>query len=94
MFWKKDKRKQDIIGPGKRAGISVPLPHDAKGTEVVTQYGDEFGNEYETRITFDLKNRKIVKQEHKMIKKVKDLPEGDQPRLVLDENSINWPDIT
>ena len=83
------------IAPGKTGGISLPLPLDAKGADkvrVVLQYEDEFGNEYETEIFFYLKTRKI-KQEFRVVKKVKDLPAGDEPKLVLDENSINWPDI-
>lgn len=89
----KDKHKPIILEPGKMVGIDLPIPRDTESTELVIGYGDEFGNEYETRITFDLKNRKIVKQEHRVIKKVKELPAGDEPKLVLDEKKINWPDI-
>lgn len=89
----KDKHKLNKIGPGESVGMSVPLPRNVKVVEQVIRYGDEFGNEYEMRATFDLKNRKIIKQENRVVKKVKELPEGYEPKLVIDENSINWPDI-
>ncbi len=90
----KDKHKLNTIEPGKTARMSIPIPLDAKGpAEVVIRYGDNFGNEYETRATFDLKNRKIIKQEYKVVKKVKELPAGDEPKLVIEDDGINWPDI-
>lgn len=91
-LWPLKKRKVFKIGPGENFKIRTPVPINADNAEFIFNYGDQFGNEYETRVTFNLKERKILKQDFKIIKKVKDLP-GDVPKLIIDEDSIIWPEL-
>lgn len=57
--------------------------------EVIQTYDDEHGNKYETRATVNFKERKIIKQEFKKLKVVKDV--GDKhPKILIDEKVIDW----
>lgn len=88
-------RKRKTVGllrPGESMRVNSPIPMDAKGAIIVINYGDEFGNEYETRCTLDFKEKKVIKQEFIVTKKVKEI--GDVPKLELNENNINWPDLS
>ena len=51
-----------------------------------------YGNKYQTLYTLDFKQRKVISQEFKIVKKIKDI--GDEiPKLVIDESTIDWPDL-
>lgn len=82
------------IGAGESVQLSTPLPIGAETGKIVIGYDDEFGNKYETMAVLNFKERRIVKQEYKIIEKVKDLGEGEMPKLVIEEDSIHWPEIT
>lgn len=81
------------IRAGESVQLSTPLPVDAEIGKIVIGYDDEFGNKYETMAVLNFKERRIVKQEYKIIEKVKDLG-GEIPKLVIEEDSIHWPEIT
>lgn len=84
--------KVDKIGkiePGESACMEVSIPMKAAdGTGYIRMnYNDEYGNTYETRVLIDLKNLKVLKQEYRKVKIVKDV--GDNiPKLVIDEKSL------
>lgn len=83
----KEKFKLGEIKPGESAYIGGIVPKGDFG-EMVLNYGDKYGNEYETRVIINFKEKKIIKQEFKKLKVVKDI--GDNyPKLELDENSID-----
>lgn len=97
---KKKEMKDDTIleklGPGESANVRlIGSPMDKDTFEkvctgkIVMDYSDKFGNEYQTEAIIDLKKRKIIKQEYRIVKKVKDIGD-DIPKLEIDENSINW----
>ena len=77
------------IGPGESVWAQVSLPiKAADGTGYIhVDYDDEYGNTYETRVLVDLKKLKVLKQEYRIVKIVKDV--GDNiPKLVIDEKSL------
>lgn len=84
----------ETIKAGASVQLSTPIPVDAETGKIVLEYDDEFGNKYETTAIINFKERRIVKQEYKIIEKVKDLGEGEMPKLVIEEDSIHWPEIT
>lgn len=99
-FGKKNKEMIDDtilekLGPGESANAILTGFMDKDTFEkactgkIVMDYSDKFGNEYQTEAIIDLKKRKIIKQEYKIIKKVKDIGD-DIPKLEIDENSIHW----
>lgn len=81
--------KIEKIRPGESiwAQVSVPIKA-ADGTGYIhANYDDEYGNTYETRVLIDLKKLKVLKQEYRIVKIVKEV--GDNiPKLVIDENSL------
>lgn len=86
------KNKLKLIKPGESRNIGMQIPKNAERIVIHFYYDDEFKNEYVTDTTIDLKNNKIVCQEYRCVKKVKDI--GDNfPKLVLDEESIDWQNI-
>lgn len=90
LFDRKTKIKP--IKPGETRELGLQIPKNAKMIVIHLGYGDEFKNEYVTDIIIDLKNKKVVSQEYRCVKKVKDV--GDNmPKLVLDEKSIDWDKI-
>lgn len=89
-MWLFDRKNK--IKPGESGQIGLRIPKNADMIVVHLEYGDDFKNEYVTDITLDLKNKKVVSQEYRCIKKVKDF--GDKiPELVIDQKSINWENI-
>lgn len=87
LFDKKTKIKP--IKPGESRELGMQIPKNAERIVIRVYYDDEFKNKYVTDITLDLKNKKVVSQEYRCVKKVKDF--GDEiPKLVIDEKSINW----
>lgn len=90
IFGKKNKIKP--IKPGESIELGGPIPKNAEKVIIHLSYDDEFKNKYVTDITLDMKNKRVVSQEYRCVKKVKDI--GDKgPELVIDEESINWPDL-
>jgi len=86
------KNKLKSIKPGESRNIGMYIPKNAEMIIIHFDYDDEFKNQYITDITIDLKNKKIVSQEYRCVKKVKDV--GDNvPKLVIDEESIDWQNI-
>lgn len=82
-------RKKGIsIQPGESKDLFFEVPKDKEIGELVLQYDDEYGNKYETRILVDLKDKKILSQSYKTTKNVKDIPEEDRPRLVVQEKDL------
>lgn len=86
------KKKGISIEPGETKGLSFDIPKGIlKGKErgeIVLNYDDKYGNKYETRILINFKEMKIIGQDYKMIKKVKDIPEEDRPKLVIEEKDL------
>lgn len=90
LFDRKPKIKPIKLGESRPLGLQIPK--NAEKILIHLGYDDEFKNEYVTDITLDLKNKKVVSQEYRCVKKVKDV--GDNvPKLVIDEKSINWDNI-
>lgn len=82
------KKKGIDIQPGESKDLFFDVPNDKEIGEIVLGYNDEYGNKYETRILVNFIEKKIMKQSCNMIKKVKDIPEKDRPRLVVDEEYL------
>lgn len=78
------KKKGISIQPGEGKHLSLDIPKDKEIGDIVLNYDDEYGNKYETRVTVNFKEKKVMRQNYKMIKKVKDIPEKDRPKLVID----------
>lgn len=90
LFDKKPKTKP--IKPGESRKLGMQIPKNAEMILIHLEYDDEFKNMYVTDITLDLKNKRVVSQEYRCVKKVKDV--GDIiPKLVIDEESIDWQNI-
>jgi len=84
--------RKNKIKPGESGQLGLQIPKNADMIVVHLGYDDDFKNKYVTDITLDLKNKKVVSQEYRCIKKVKDFG-YDIPKLVIDEKSINWQNI-
>jgi len=82
------KKKGFNLQPGESKDLHFEVPRDKEIGELVLNYDDKYGNKYETRALVNIKERKIIRQSHKMIKKVKDIPEEDRPKLVIDEKYL------
>ena len=81
--------KIDKMGPGESAWaqISVPIKAANETGYIHIEYNDEYRNTYETRALIDFKKLKVLKQEYRKVKIVKDV--GDNiPKLVIDEKSL------
>lgn len=84
--------------PFKKKGVNIQsedskdlffdIPKDKEIAEIVLNYDDEYGNKYETRVLINFKEMKIIRQSYEMIKKVKDCPEEDRPKLVIHEKYL------
>ncbi len=81
------KKKGVNIQPGEGKYLSLEIPKVEIGN-IVLNYDDEYGNKYETRILVNFKEKKILKQSYNVIKQVKDIPEKDRPKLVIDEKDL------
>ena len=80
------------LSPGESALCSGNIPKNVDRAVIKIDYGDKFGNKYQTLCTIDFTKRKVISQEYKIVKKVKDM--GDEiPKLVIDEDNINWTDF-
>lgn len=79
--------KIDKLKPGERADVSIPV-FIAKGKKYIyLNYGDEYGNTYQTRVLVDFDKLKVLKQEYRKVKVVEDV--GDNiPILEIDEESL------
>lgn len=88
----KNDKKLNRLRPGESAYAGGFIPKDADKAVITIDYDDEFGNKYQTLCTLDFKQRKIIKQEYRIIKKVKDIADNI-PKLTINEDSIQWPDI-
>ena len=89
---KENKNVLDKLRPGESVLYGGNIPKDAQRAVIKIYYNDEFGNKYQTSCSLDFKQRKVISQEYKIVEKVKDI--GDEvPKLVIDEDSIDWPDI-
>jgi hypothetical protein len=82
------KKKGISIQPGESKDLFFDIPTDKEIGEMVLNYDDKYGNKYETRILVNFKERKIIRQNYNMIKKVKDIPEKDRPKLVIHEKDL------
>ena len=82
------KKKGISIKPGESKDLFFEVPKDKEIGELVLHYDDEYGNKYETRVLVNLKEKKILSQSYKTIKNVKDIPEEDRPRLVVQEKDL------
>ena len=82
------KKKGISIQSGESRGFSCEIPKDTEIGEIVLNYDDEYGNKYETRVLVNFKERKMIRQNYNIIKKVKDIPEKDRPKLVIDEKDL------
>jgi hypothetical protein len=82
------KKKGFSLKPGESKGLSFGVPKDKKIGEIVLTYDDKYGNKYETRALVNFEEMKIINQNYKIIKKVRDLPEGDIPKLVIHEEDL------
>lgn len=82
------KKKGINIQPGESKDLFFDIPKDKEIGEIVLNYDDEYGNKYETIVLANFKERKITRQSCKMIKKVKDIPEKDRPKLVVYEKDL------
>ncbi len=88
----KRKKEPKSIKPGEFRKFTLQIPEDAETIVIQIDYADDFKNEYVTDITLDVKNKKVINQEYRCVKKVKDF--GDNiPKLVIDEKSIDWEKI-
>ncbi len=81
------KKKGVTIQPGEDKYFSLEIPKVEIGN-IVINYDDEHGNKYETRVLVNFKENKILEQSHHIVKKVKDIPENDRPKLVIDEEDL------
>lgn len=90
LFDRKPKIKP--IKPGESRQLGLQIPKNAEKIVIHLWYDDEFKNEYVTDITLDLKNKRVVSQEYRCIRKVKDVG-YNVLKLVIDEKSINWDNI-
>lgn len=82
------KKKGINIKPGESRNLFFDIPKDADIGEIVLNYDDEYGNKYETKILANFKEKKIIRQSYEMIKKVKDIPEKERPKLIVDERYL------
>ena len=82
------KKKGISIQPGESKDLLFEIPKDKDIEELVLNYDDKYGNKYETRALVNFKERKIIMQNYKMTKKVKDIPEEERPKLVVDEKDL------
>jgi hypothetical protein len=82
------KKKNISLQPGESKGLFFDIPKDKKIGNIVLTYDDEYGNKYETRAIVNFEERKIISQSYKTTKKVKDIPEGDRPKLVIHEEDL------
>lgn len=93
------KKKGASIKPGESRDLSFETPKGGEIGEILLNYDDKYGNKYETRAIVNLKERKIIRQSYKMVKKVKDIPEKDRPKLVVYEEDLEnylnrrWPNM-
>jgi hypothetical protein len=82
------KKKSISLQPGESKGLFFEIPKDKKIGNIVITYDDEYGNKYETRALVNFEDRKIISQDYKIIKKVKDIPKEDMPKLVIHEEDL------
>lgn len=82
------KKKDVSIQPGESKDLLFDIPKDKEIEEIVLNYEDKYGNKYQTRALVNFKEMKIIRQSYKMIKKVKDCPEEDRPKLVIHEKYL------
>jgi hypothetical protein len=82
------KKKGSTLQPGESAELNFEIPLDEEIGEIILKYDDKFGNKYETRALVNFKEKKIINQNSRMVKKVKDIPEEDSPKLVIDEEAL------
>ncbi len=87
------KKKGVTIEPGETKDLSLVIPKGIlKGKEIgeiVLNYDDKYGNKYETRVLFSFKEKRIIRQDYNIIKKVKDIPEEDRPKLIIEEKDLD-----
>ena len=81
------KKKGVSIQSGEGKYLSLEIPKVEIGN-IVLNYDDEYGNKYETIILVNFKEKKILRQSYNIIKQVKDIPEKDRPKLVVDEKDL------
>ena len=87
-FKKKDKHILKELQPGEGAYADFSISSGQEPKEIMITYDDKYGNKYETRALVNFKERKIIKQEVKMVKKVKDISDNERPKVVIDEMTI------
>jgi len=76
------------INAGESKDLFFEMPKGKEIEEIVLNYDDKYGNKYETRALVNFKERKIIRQSYNMVKKIKDCPEEDRPRLVIYEKDL------
>lgn len=82
------KKKGVSIQPGESKELFVEIPKNKEIGEIVLNYDDEYGNKYETRALVNFKAMKIINQNYKIVKNVKEIPQKDRPKLVIDEEDL------
>ncbi len=82
------KKKGFDIKPGESKEISFDIPKNAKIAELTMNYDDKYGNKYETKVLVNFEEKKIMKQTYKTVKKIRDIPEKDMPKLVIQEKDL------
>lgn len=83
-------KKGVSIQPGESKDLFFDIPKDKEIGEIVLNYEDKYGNKYQTIALINFKERKIIRQDYKMTKKVKDCPEEERPKLVVDEKDLEY----
>ena len=83
------KKKGISVQPGESKDLFFDIPKDKEIGEMTLNYDDEYGNKYETRVLVNFKERKIIRQNYKITKKVKDIPEEERPKLVVYEKDLD-----
>ncbi len=82
------KKKGFDLQPGESKDLYLEIPRDKEIGEIVLNYDDKYGNKYETRVLINFKERKIIRQNYNIIKKVSHCPEEDRPKLVIHEKDL------
>lgn len=82
------EKKGINLQPGESKEFYFKIHKDKEIGKIVLNYSDKYGNEFETSALINIRETKIIKQDFRITKKVKDCPEEDMPHLVIDEEDF------
>lgn len=82
------EKKGINLQPGESKGFYFKIPKDKEIGKIILNYSDKYGNEFETSAIVNIKETKIIRQDFRITKKVKDYPEEEMPHLVIDEEDF------